>query len=89
MRSDNHVQNNPYKVFFAQGEWTCSITEFTGTQKGSMMGLDGKMIQPTNKKFRVDFCTVAHWENGKITEENLFYDLVGLMGQLGLMSGTK
>ena len=35
---DNHVQNNPYKVFFAQGDWTCSIAEFTGTHKGPMMG---------------------------------------------------
>jgi ketosteroid isomerase-like protein len=50
-----------------------------------MMGLDGKMIPPTNKKFKVDFCTVAHWKNGKIVEENLFYDLVGMMTQLGLM----
>ena len=50
-----------------------------------MMGPDGKMIPPTNKKFKVDFCTVAHWKNGKIVEENLFYDVVGMMTQLGLM----
>jgi predicted ester cyclase len=82
---DNHVQNNPYKVFFGQGEWTCSIAVFTGTHKGQMMGLDGKTIQPTNKTFKIDFCTVAHWNNGKIVEENLFYDQVGMMTQLGLM----
>jgi predicted ester cyclase len=82
----NHVENNPYKVFFAQGDWTCSIAEFTGTHKGPMMGLDvKKTIPPTNKKFKVDFCTVAHWKNGKIVEENLFYDQVGMMTQLGLM----
>ena len=35
--------------------------------------------------FEVDFCTVARWdENGQIMEENLFYDLVGLMMQIGL-----
>jgi predicted ester cyclase len=82
---DNHVQNNPYKVFFAQGDWTCSIAEFTGTHKGPMMGPGGKMIPPTNKKFKIDFCTVAHWKNGKIVEENMFYDVVGMMTQLGLM----
>jgi predicted ester cyclase len=81
----NHVQNDPYKVFFAQGDWTCSIAEFTGTHKGPMMGPGGKMIPPTNKKFKVDFCTVAHWKNGKIVEEDLFYDVVGMMTQLGLM----
>ena len=82
---DNHVANNPYKVLFAQGGWTCSIAEFTGTHRGQTMGLDGKNIEPTNKKFKVDFCTVAHWKNGQIVEENLFYDLVGMMRQLGVI----
>jgi hypothetical protein len=50
-----------------------------------MMGIDGRTIQATNKNFKVDFCTVAHWKDRKIVEENLFYDLVGMMKQLGLM----
>jgi hypothetical protein len=29
--------------------------------------------------------TVAHWDNGQIVEENLMYDLVTFMKQLGLM----
>jgi predicted ester cyclase len=82
---DNHVQNNPYKTLFAQGDWTCSIAIFTGTQTGPMVAPGGKTIPPTNKKFQVDFCTVAHWKNGQIDEENLFYDHVGMMRQLGLM----
>ena len=82
---DNHVENNPYKTLFGQGDWTCSIAEFTGTHKGPMMGLDGKMIPPTGKSFKLDFCTVAHWKNSRIVEENLFYDPVGMMKQLGLM----
>jgi ketosteroid isomerase-like protein len=41
-----------------------------------MKGLDGQMIQPTNKKFQTEFCTVATWKDGKITEERLFYDLL-------------
>jgi hypothetical protein len=32
----------------------------------------------------VDFCTVARWDDGQIVEENLFYDLVGMMRQIGL-----
>ena len=82
---DNRVGNNPYKVLFGQVEWTCSIAEFTGTHKGSMTGLDGKIIEPINKKVKVDFCTVAKWKNGRIVEENLFYDVVGMMKQLGVM----
>ena len=50
-----------------------------------MKGLDGQMIQPTNKKFQTEFCTVATWKDGKITEERLFYDLVGVMTQIGAM----
>jgi len=82
---DNHVANDPYNVLFGQDDWTCSIAEFTGTHRGQMIGVDGKTIEPTNKKFRVDFCTVAHWINGQIVEENLFYDLVGMMRQLGVI----
>jgi hypothetical protein len=48
--SDQHLDNRPYKVFFASG----------------------------------DFCTVARWDDGQIVEEDLFYDLVTFMRQLGL-----
>jgi hypothetical protein len=52
---------------------------------GPMVGPDGKEIPPTGKSFEVDFCTVARWdENGQIVEENLFYDVVGMMKQIGL-----
>jgi predicted ester cyclase len=82
---DNHVGNRPYKTLFASGDWTCSIARFTGTMTGPMIGPDGKEIPPTGKSFEVDFCTVARWdENGQIVEENLFYDVVGMMKQLGL-----
>jgi hypothetical protein len=57
---------------------------FTGTMKGPMKGPDGKEIAPTGKSFAVDFCTVARWDNDAIVEENLFYDVVGLMRQIGV-----
>lgn len=57
---DNHVGNRPYKIFFAQGDHTSSVADFTGTFKGPMKGADGKTtIQPTGKKFHIEFCTVA------------------------------
>jgi SnoaL-like polyketide cyclase len=70
-------------VFFAQGDWTCSIARFSGTTKGPMMRPGGKEIPPTENFFEVDFCTVARWENGEIVKETLFYDMVGLMRQIG------
>jgi hypothetical protein len=82
---DQHVGNRPYKVLIAQEDWTCSVARFTGTMTGPMKGPDGKDIPPTGKSFDVDFCTVAKWDaSGKIIEENLFYDLVTFMKQIGL-----
>jgi predicted ester cyclase len=82
---DNRVENDPYMVLFGQDDWTCSVAIFTGTMMGPMMGTDGETIQPTYKKFKVEFCTVAHWKNGEIIEEKLFYDLMGMMKQIGLI----
>ena len=82
---NNRVGNRPYKTLFGSGDWTCSIARFTGTMTGPMKGPGGKVIAPTGKSFEVDFCTVARWdENGQIVEENLFYDVVGMMTQLGI-----
>lgn len=81
---DQRIGNRPYRVFFANGDWTCSIARFTGTMKGPMQGPDGKELPPTGKSFDVEFCTVARWDNGQIVEENLFYDLVTFMKQIGL-----
>ena len=53
------------------------------------MGPDGRMIPATNKQFELEFCTVAHWKNGEIIEEKLFYDLVGLLKQLGITLTTN
>jgi hypothetical protein len=84
--SDNRLSNRPYKTLFASGDPTCSIARFTGTMTGPMVLADGTEIPPTGKSFEVDFCTVARWDKGQIAEENLFYDLTGMMSQLGLSS---
>ena len=63
---DNHLVNNPYKILLADGDHTCSVANFTGTFKGPMKGL-----QPINKKFHLEFCTVAAWKDGKITGETV------------------
>ena len=81
---DNHVGNRPYKAFFASGDWTCSIATFSGTMRGPMPSAGGKEIAPTGKSFTVDFCTVARWRDGMIVEENLFYDVIGMMQQIGV-----
>jgi hypothetical protein len=51
---------------------------------GPMKGPDGTEVPPTGKKFDIEFFTVAKWDNGQIVEENLMYDLVTFMKQIGL-----
>lgn len=86
---DNHIENNPYKIIFGHGDYTCSVARWTGTNIGPFMGPDGRMIPATNRKFELEFCTVAHWNKGEIVEEKLFYDLLGLLKQLGLTLAAK
>jgi hypothetical protein len=49
-----------------------------------MPGPGGNEIPPVGKSFEVDLSTVARWDNGQIVEEQLFFDLVGLMMRIGL-----
>ena len=46
---------------------------------------DGKVHPPTGKTFELEFCTVARWKNGEIVEEDLFYDQVSFLRQIGVL----
>lgn len=82
---DNKLVNNPYTILFGEGDYTCSVADWTATMIGPMKMQDGKVIQPTHKTAKLEFCTVATWKGSEITEERLFYDVVGMMKQLGIM----
>jgi len=81
---ENKLVNNPYKILLGEGNYTCSVADWTVTMIGPMKMVDGKVIQPTHKTAKLEFCTVATWKNNEIQEERLFYDAVGMMKQLGL-----
>jgi ketosteroid isomerase-like protein len=81
---DNRLVNNPYKIMFGDGDHTCTVADWTVTTKVPMKGAGGNMVPP-GRTAKLEFCTVATWREGKITEERLFYDFVGMMKQLGLM----
>jgi hypothetical protein len=51
---------------------------------GPMTMADGTEIPSTGKSFEVDFYTIAKWHEGQIVEENLMYDLVTFLKQIGL-----
>jgi SnoaL-like polyketide cyclase len=80
---DNRLINNPYKIAFGQGDNTCTVAEWTVALKVPMKDADGKIVQP-GKVAKLEFCTIATWKNNEIVEERLFYDVVGMMRQLGL-----
>ena len=82
---ENQLDNNPYRVMFGSGDWTCTIAKWRGKMVGPWQGLDGKVHAPTGKTFELEFCTVARWKDGEIVEENLFYDQVGFLRQIGVL----
>lgn len=43
------------------------------------------MIPATYKRVRLPFCELTRMENAKIAEERVYFDLAGMLTQLGLM----
>jgi hypothetical protein len=79
---DTKIKNHPVK--FGNGDWTCVIGEMEGTFSAPMPIGNGKMIQPTGKKFKLSMATIGHWKEGKMIEEYLFWDNQSFMNQIGL-----
>lgn len=83
-RAEAIIENDPYKVTFGQGDWTCTLARFTGSTNDSMNGLDGNIFQPTDQKFEIGVCIVTCSKNGEIVEQRVFYDLVGMQKPFGV-----
>jgi len=69
---------------FGQDEWICLEAEESGTMRGPLHGPGGRTIPPTNKSFKIPSTIVCRVVNGKINEVRVYYDVLGLMTQLGL-----
>ncbi|MBX2904837.1 MAG: ester cyclase [Taibaiella sp.] len=79
---DTKVSEHPVK--FAVNGWTSVIGTLEGTFTEPMPIGGGKTIPPTGKKFKLSMSTVAHWKNGKMIEEYLFWDNQAFLKQIGL-----
>ena len=79
---DTKIKTHP--VRFGSGDWTCVIGEMEGTFSKPMSIGNGKIIPPTNKKFKLSMATIGHWEGGKMIAEYLFWDNQSFMKQIGL-----
>lgn len=79
---DTSIDIHPIK--FGSGNWTAVTGIMTGTFSKQMVLSDETSIQPTGKKFNITMATIAHWNNGKIIEEYLFWDNAAIMKQMGI-----
>jgi steroid delta-isomerase-like uncharacterized protein len=69
------------KESFAQGNKLVKYWQFKGKHTGSFFG-----IPATNKDVNVIGCTIVTIVNGKITEEQDFFDNLEFLQQLGIMA---
>lgn len=79
---DTRINSHP--VSFGSGEYTATIGVMEGTFTKPMVLPDGKVIQPTGKKFKLSMATIAHWKGDKFDKEYLFWDNQAYMKQIGL-----
>lgn len=79
---DTKITSHP--VRFGSGDWTAVVGEMEGTFSKPLDMGNGKIIQPTGKKFKLSMSTIGHWKDGKMIEEYLHWDNQSMMKQIGL-----
>ena len=82
---DNRIQEHPVRFGTQDAEWTAVMGWLEGTFTKPMVLVDGKVIQPTGKAYRIPMATIGHWnKDGIMFEEFLFWDNGEFMKQIGL-----
>lgn len=71
-------------VGFGHGDWTAGVSISEGAWVKPMTLPDGTVLQPTGNRLRIKIATLAHWKDGRITEEYLFWDNADWNRQIGL-----
>ena len=79
---DLKIRSHP--VAFGSGDWTAAIGVMEGTITGTKPSGAGKTIKPSIRKINLRMATIAHWKDGRIYEEYLFWDNEAFKKQLGL-----
>jgi steroid delta-isomerase-like uncharacterized protein len=68
---------------FGQDDWVCLEVEESGTMKGPIHA--GPRETPaTGKSFKIPSSIICRVEDGRIEEVRIYFDVLGLMAQLGL-----
>lgn len=79
---DTRITAHPIKI--ADGDYTAVTGVYEGTFTKPMKLPDGTEIPPTGKAFKLEMCTVGHWNGDTMDEEYLFWDNQTFMKQVGL-----
>ena len=65
---------------FGSGDVTVARFVGRGTNDGPMAGME-----PTNQRVELHLCDVARWEGDEVVEDHLYYDLYGMLAQMGVV----
>jgi steroid delta-isomerase-like uncharacterized protein len=71
----------------AQGDLVAVSWVSTGTHTGPLRTPTGEMLPPTGRKATGQGSSFYRFKNGKITRSAIYWDMVSLLAQLGLMPG--
>lgn len=71
-------------IQFGSGDWVAVIETMQGTFTKPGKSMTGLIIQPTNKKFKMQSCSLLKWQNGKIIEFRPFWDQKTFADQIGV-----
>jgi steroid delta-isomerase-like uncharacterized protein len=71
--------------FFADGDTFADEWTFTGTNTGPLRLPDGTEILPTGKRVEIKGMEYVEVRDGKIVVDNLYYDFMAAVAQLGLI----
>jgi predicted ester cyclase len=72
---------------FGEGDWIVEQGHATGTHLGPLETPGSPPIPATNKQIRLPYAFIAKIDGGKFAETNLYFDVAGMMVQLGVMPG--
>ena len=71
--------------FVEQGDSFADEWTFSGTHAGPFLLPDGTQIPPTGKRLEIRGMELVQLRHGKITIDNLYYDSMAVLAQLGLL----
>ena len=67
------------------GNTVVTEMKFTGTNDGDMPMPDGSSIPATGNTVQMRGCQICEFKDGKMINARQYYDMMGMMAQLGLM----